>query len=111
MSSELGLTCVPVLKSAQNSGGTVFMARFIPTPCERYLRQDWVCGDTQGTYSRNYQSLQYYVPPFRVEDGPWVCRANEHTVKAQFQWPAHSMTQPQSRHPPASPVPGAPLLL
>jgi len=87
-SSEFQLDCKPVNPSTKDSSQTMYSNRFHPTAKQITLRQDWVCGDPQGGYSRKYQAFKLYTPPLFCLDGDnSVCRANKHTVNGQLQKP------------------------
>ncbi|KAK0648008.1 hypothetical protein B0T16DRAFT_455514 [Cercophora newfieldiana] len=84
--SNQWLTCSPPPGATQDPSQTLFQAHFNFDSRELSIRQNWTCGDAEGSYSRAYRASKTYVMPlFCTEDQ--VCKANRHTVKGELQTP------------------------
>lgn len=98
----MDLACAPAFGTVSDPSNSVFRMQFYFGRRDMRIQHDWSCGDTAGTYSRNYTAEKVFVPPFYCPEGDGgACRTNQHTVRGVLYRPAYIVPEP------VAPPPGA----
>lgn len=82
------LSCALPAGAAFDASLTSYIMVFFPDKRTLRIDQRWVCGDSAGTYSKNYSSFaEFALPFFCTENGGRTCRTNKSYVRGQLQTP------------------------